>query len=277
VVTVVSRVKLLPLGTNGHMPTYGRHTMSVALRFDDVAIVCDAGTGLSRLVEPAVREFFEGVATLHLVLSHYHLDHVVGLSYLPALWKQGPISLYAPSTPLVEASPADALERLLSPPLFGARPANWPAPIQLVPFDGLRLDIGGIPVECRAQTHPGGSVGLRFLDHVAYITDTAADAQTTRFARGVSVLLHELWLTDSEAVERQQELQGHSSLSGVAAVCDSADVGTVMPIHHNPRRTAADVQRLGRELSRRVDGRVVIPEEGCQYEIDGRRGVRRAR
>ena len=52
-------------------------------------------------------------------------------------------------------------------------------------------------------------MGLRIGDALAYITDTPADAETIDFARGVSLLIHELWVTDQEAEENPKFLKGH--------------------------------------------------------------------
>ena len=43
---------LIPLGTNGYMPTWNRHTMSFLLidEYDDIILI-DAGTGVSRFFE----------------------------------------------------------------------------------------------------------------------------------------------------------------------------------------------------------------------------------
>ncbi|MGD2114802.1 MAG: MBL fold metallo-hydrolase, partial [Acidobacteriota bacterium] len=76
-------MRLIPLGTNGYIPTHGRQTMCFLVRFEDRALLLDAGTGVARLLEPRVRELLEGVEQLDVILSHFHLDHVIGLSYLP--------------------------------------------------------------------------------------------------------------------------------------------------------------------------------------------------
>jgi ribonuclease BN (tRNA processing enzyme) len=71
------------LGTGGWMPTDRRETACYALRDGADLLVLDAGTGFRRLVtDPAL---LEGVERLHVVLTHFHLDHTAGLVCLPAL------------------------------------------------------------------------------------------------------------------------------------------------------------------------------------------------
>jgi hypothetical protein len=39
-------------------------------------------------------------------------------------------------------------------------------------------------------------------------------------------------------------------------------------VHHHPRATAEDLERLATELAKRVDGvEIVLPEEGRVYEV----------
>jgi ribonuclease BN (tRNA processing enzyme) len=76
------------LGTAGWMPNDQRETASIAVRVGSSLILLDAGTGIRRLVtDPALHG---GVESIHVMLSHFHLDHVVGLSYLSALPEEIP-------------------------------------------------------------------------------------------------------------------------------------------------------------------------------------------
>src|SRR3954463_15116925 len=67
-------MKLLLLGTSGYHPSEQRHTACFML--PEVGIVLDAGTGFFR-----VRDHL-AASTLDILLSHTHLDHVTGLTFL---------------------------------------------------------------------------------------------------------------------------------------------------------------------------------------------------
>src|SRR4051794_33546775 len=104
------------LGSGGWIPTSTRATCCTLVRREEHALVIDAGTGLSRLVENA--ELLEGVRTLDIVLTHFHLDHVVGLAYLPALPLSEPPRIHGPGKRLYGVPTGEILGRLLGPPLF---------------------------------------------------------------------------------------------------------------------------------------------------------------
>ena len=73
------------LGTAGYHPNAQRHTSCTWLPVaaPGHAFVFDAGTGFYRLIERDLP------AHLHIFLSHAHLDHVSGLTYLlNVLWNR---------------------------------------------------------------------------------------------------------------------------------------------------------------------------------------------
>jgi ribonuclease BN (tRNA processing enzyme) len=262
-------VRLVPLGTNGFFPSFGRQTMSF-LVFPDTggesAILLDAGTGVARLAEPEVAAALAGIECLEIVLSHYHLDHVVGLAYLPGVWRGRRARLWAPAPPLVDGSPA-ALARFLEPPLFPTRLAEFPLALEIVPYGAESLELCGMPIRLRRQQHPGGSVGMRFGDALAYVTDTGLAVETEDFARGVQLLLHEVWLTEAEIAAGAPGSAGHSPPEAVAALARRAGVGQLLPVHHHPRRSPTELVAMAAAMAARSGVATLVAEEGSAISL----------
>lgn len=259
--------RLVPLGINGYIPSFGRQTMSFLLLTAQEALLLDAGTGVSRLLEPTMIELLQPYDCLNIILSHYHLDHVVGLSYLPGTWMRGVVRIYAPGRPFVEAEPNEALDRLLRPPLFPRRFEDFPTPVEVLPIRSEWLQIGNLTIHLHGQSHPGGSMGVRIGDGIAYVTDTPVEQTTEAFVQGVKLLLHEVWLTDEEAEQDQVEREKHSYVSGVAQIARHAKVGSLMPIHHHPKRSDGEIQKLVQEMEALAGVEGVVPEEGRIYPL----------
>jgi ribonuclease BN (tRNA processing enzyme) len=253
--------RLVPLGTNGFIPTQGRHTMSYLLLAES-AILLDAGSGVARLLEPAIANLLEPYPSLSIILSHYHLDHVVGLSYLPGILGKKPATIYAPSEPLVRTSAEKALGELIRPPYFPLTFAEYPMPVSIVPVTTESLQIGPISVRLRPQKHAGGSAGMR-IGKMAYITDTVVDKGTAEFVSGVSLLLHEVWLEDAAEALRT----GHSDTAGVVGLATKAGAGSLMIVHHHPRRSLADLRIMAETMQHQTTVPIIIPEEGKVYEF----------
>jgi ribonuclease BN (tRNA processing enzyme) len=260
--------RLLPLGINGFIPSFGRQTMSFLLLTGNEALLLDAGTGVGRLLEPAMIDLLQPYDCLNIILSHYHLDHVVGLSYLPGTWMRGVVRIYAPGRPFVETEPDEALGRLLQPPLFPRRFEDFPTRVEVVPIKSGFLKIRSLSIQFQGQNHPGGSVGVRIGDAIAYVTDTPVAQTTQAFVQGVRLLLHEVWLTDGEAEQDEAEREKHSYASGVAQIAKHAKVGSLMPIHHHPKRLDEEIHKLGHEMEALAGVKVIVPIEGSVYPLD---------
>ncbi len=256
------RVELIPLGTNGYIPSFGRHTMSFLVTTAKTALLLDAGTGVARLLEPNIREALAPYDRLDIVLTHYHLDHLIGLSYLPGVWSK-PVRIFAPDKPYVDTEPDQAIGSLLRPPFFSLALDHFPMEIELRPYGKESLEVGDLSLRCRRQDHPGGSVGIRIEDDLAYITDTVVDNQSKRFISGVELLLHEIWLTDEEARANPGGSDGHSSAGQVISLAADAGVRRLLPVHHHPKRTNQDLERLIHSLETGT-AEVVRVQEGVR-------------
>ena len=245
--------------------------MSFLLRQGEQLALLDAGTGLARLVEPAIAEWLRATERLDIVLSHYHLDHVIGLSYLPGVAptpsSHRPVRLIAPRPPLVDGEPETALDHLLSPPLFPVSWRDFPGGIELVPYGESGFELFGRPVRVRRQRHAGGSVAMRFDDTLVYATDTEPDEETIAFARGADTLIHEVWMTDEEAPQSPPAMRGHSAVSAVARIAKEAGVRRLIPVHHHPRRDAAGVESIAESLRAGFAGEVTVPTEGLAIAL----------
>lgn len=262
-------LRLVPLGTNGYMPTGGRHTMSFLVLGPEHALLLDAGTGVARFLEPTIREMLRPYRRLEVLLTHYHLDHVVGLVFLVAGWRDRPIRIWGPAPPLSDCGPREAIGRLLNPPLCGLPLAEFPMPIEIVELREERAEIAGFDVRLRRQDHPGGSIGVRLGDALAYVTDTAADPGTIELARGVDLLLHEVWRTDAERADGP----GHAPVGRVAEIARQAGVRRLMPVHHLPGRSEEQLRAIVESLQIQSGVECSLAEEGTAIALEGSAGL----
>lgn len=258
--------RLVPLGSNGFIPTQGRQTMSFLVLSAGQAILLDTGSGVARLLDEPLAALLQPYPLLNIIYSHYHLDHLIGLSYLTAVWPVKPVHIYAPQRPLLDASAEEALNGLIRPPYFPLTLQQFSCPVTIVPVTDETLRIGPLTVRLRAQTHAGGSVGVRIGDDIAYVTDTIVDAATASFVRAVKLLLHEVWL-DGPHAAAEATRSGHSDAGGVVALATQASPGNLMVVHHNPRRAWADVLRTVETWQQITSVPIIVPEEGRVYAV----------
>ena len=214
------------LGSGGWIPTDTRETCSALIRHGSDVVVIDAGTGLRRLLER--RDLVADAATVHIVLTHFHLDHVIGLSYLPGLPLNEPPVVWGPGERLAGVSTRLLLERLLGPPLFAAPLTSLVHDVREVPEGEFQLESFTITTRVQRR-HSDPTLAYRIGDALTYCTDTASDPGNATFASGSGVLLHEAW--DATATTRAQ---GHSSADQAARIAREAIVGRLVLIHINP-------------------------------------------
>lgn len=244
-------MKLVFLGTGGFHPNERRHTACVFL--PELGVAFDAGTSVFRL--PA------RLATpdLRIFLSHAHLDHVCGLTYL--------------LTPLLDGRICDCWIHGLPDKLAAVRAHLFSEPIFPVPLRvhwtplEAAVAVPGGRVTWTHLVHPGGSVGYR-LDRedgrsLAYVTDTTADSSYLEFLRGVDVLIHECNFPDEDA--RWCAATGHSHTSQVAELARAAGVGRLLLTHVDPQRPDADP--IGLEAARRIFPNTELAEDLQEFDV----------
>lgn len=218
--------KLHFLGTTGYHPN--NHRQTACLMLPEAGIILDAGTGLFRSRDLICTE------EIDIFLSHVHLDHVIGLTFLydvlhnknlrrvtvhVATEKIQAIRQHLYAFDLFPVEPNFEIR-----PLEVAQPIKHPSGVELLAF----------PVD-----HPGGCYALRINGladgrSMAYVTDTTADvnAEYVRKIAGVDTLVHECYFADGW--EEKAKLTGHSCLTPVAEVARAAQVGVCYLVHFNP-------------------------------------------
>src|SRR5919197_371712 len=214
------------LGSGGWIPTTKRQTCCALVREDEHALLIDAGTGLQRLIERP--DLLDGIEVVDIVLTHFHLDHVVGLSYVPALPLPGPPRIWGSGQVLAGTPTRAILDRLLGAPLFSA-----PLNVVASAVHELRqsvFEIGPFRITTRVQErHAEPTLALRIGDSLTYCTDTAPDPGNVAFATGSRTLLHEAWYADHTSVDGN-----HSAGGDAGRIARDSEVERLILIHVNP-------------------------------------------
>ena len=246
-------MELVLLGTSGYHPSETRHTACLAL--PEIGVVLDAGSSMFRLPPYLRRD------TLDIFLTHAHLDHVIGLTYLLGILHRHPLQRV---TVHGEAEKLAAIEEhLFSELLFPVRPSFELRPLEheTTLSDGGRLT--WFPL-----AHPGGSVGYR-LDwpdrSMAYVTDTTAtaDAGYRSAIQDADLLLHECYFPD--ALAEHAEPTGHSSTSQVAQLAMDCGVKKLVLMHIDPWADPEDPIGLSDALA--LFPETIVGHDGLCLEI----------
>jgi ribonuclease Z len=247
-------MKLILLGTGGYRPNDRRQTLCLLL--PECGLMLDAGTAMFR-----ASGCLDG-PELDIFLTHAHLDHIVGLTYLLEVARAHPlrrVTIHAQAKILAAVD-----THLFADALFPKRP---PMEFRVLGQEPTAVAHGG-RLSWFPLAHPGGSIGYR-LDwpghSMAYVTDTRADpaAAYVEQIRGVNLLVHECYFPDAQAEWAQ--LTGHSHTTPVVEVARRAAVGRLLLAHVNPLATEEDP--VGLDVARAIFPATELAVDGMAVEF----------
>jgi ribonuclease BN (tRNA processing enzyme) len=221
-----ARLTLRLLGSGGFVPTDRRETACALLRRGNEALLLDAGTGARRLwSEPGL---LDGIERLDVVLSHFHLDHTVGLFYLAGL--ELPLEIWGGGDVLEGIATGDLVKTLVGSPFAPPSFVDELPAVRELAVGATR--VGPFEVRARVQPlHANRTLALRVGDALAWCTDTAYDADNVSFAQGVELLCHEAFTAGE-----QTDGPGHTASGEAARLAGAAGVERLLLIHVNPER-----------------------------------------
>jgi ribonuclease BN (tRNA processing enzyme) len=228
---------------------YGGATMCAAVRSSskDIVVV-DAGTGIKPLGDSLVRSR-KGPLKLHLLLTHFHLDHIVGFPFFAPLWSADTeLVIYAPAPP---AETEAALSVLMGGRFFPLDYAATAAAKSVRPVPNGTFAVGGLRISACPLHHPQGSVAYKIEESVrkvVFATDTehpelGVDVRLRDFSRGADLLVCDATFTPEEYAAGRKGW-GHSTWQAGARLAKEAGVKKLLLSHLNPDHNDSRVDMI---------------------------------
>jgi phosphoribosyl 1,2-cyclic phosphodiesterase len=239
---------------NSRMLRYGGNTACVEVGLaDGTRIILDAGTGIRELA--AARTAHE--ASVQLLLTHLHLDHVQGLLFFAPLFDPtNTVTVYGPPAPGPNLD--QRLARYLSAPLSPIDLFELPARVGFAACPQDEWQVGSARIKAAIVTHRGVTLGYRITegdtslcylpDHEPALGAPLADVELgwisgMNLAAGASVLIHDGQYTDTEYPAHIG--WGHSSMSDAVTFAERADAKQLILFHHDPTHDDDQLDHLG--------------------------------
>ncbi len=176
-------MKVTFLGTNGWYDTYNGNTICTLIEADKYFLILDAGNGIYKIDQHITNK---SKKPIYLFISHFHLDHIIGLHTLNKFnFNQG-LRIYG------QVGIRNLLNTIIN--------ASYTVSIDKLPFKVEIYELSGgihhIPfsVRCEFLRHSLPCFGYRFeIDGkiIAYCSDTGVCENAIELARNADLLIAE--------------------------------------------------------------------------------------
>ena len=258
------------LGTRGSFPMtggdfleYGGNTSCFLADLGGETVILDAGSGLASLGNSVPLP--GGRRRVHVLLSHLHLDHIMGFFSFPLFYdRSAEISLYG------DTGLRSRLGAVLGPPYWPLGLEDFPARVEVRELaPGARLTLGnGVSVSTLRGNHPGDSLLYRLEEGgktIVYALDCEMDENTrtalTRFARNADLLIWDATFAPGEL----KKGWGHSTWQEGLALGGEAGVKRVLMTHY--AQTYSDRFLWEQEQLAAADSRCLFAKEGMVISL----------
>jgi len=249
------------VGAGTLVPDGARHSAAHHLQLEGASVLVDCGPGTTHGL---ARYGIPWQDLSHVVLSHWHNDHVGDLPALLFALRHGlgsprsrPLTLLGPEglSHLLERLAAALGDHVLDPG-FEVRV------VEVAPGEKYEDAGAGFVLTCHATPHTPESLAYRVegvWGALGYTGDTGPSAALAAFLAGCDVLVAECTLPDDRAAET------HLSPASLAALADVASPSLLVMVHVGPLQTPGEAESRVRAA---YPGHIVAAADGLRVRLD---------
>jgi phosphoribosyl 1,2-cyclic phosphodiesterase len=236
---------------------FGGNTACIEIRYARETFVIDGGTGVRNLGLCLQKASAETQTQLHLLLTHFHWDHVQGLPFFAPLYDPGSeISFYS-------GRPAEQLRGILegqmAAPYFPVRFEFLAAKRHFVELQDAGGHAGKALIHPFPLNHPQGATGFRIelngsvISHASDVEHGHAVLDTTlrEYAQNADVLIYDAQYTPEEYERRKG--WGHSTWFQAVKIARECKVKRLILFHHDPSHDDEHLRDLEAEARRHFE------------------------
>lgn len=265
--------KITVLGCRGSAPVcekthikYGGETSSFLLRAGNDAIIFDSGSGILKSTDLLGED-----EECHLLLSHMHMDHIVGLAFWRPLFNSDKrVHIY--SEKRCDMTTKQQIANFLKAPY-------WPVGVEL--FNGVKeyhdikigesFKAGDVTISTMRSNHPNDCTVYKAQWNgktVVYALDfehsEKASEELACFAKDCDLLVYDATYTPEEYPEKKG--WGHSTWEEGVKIKKQADVKKLLLAHLDIRHNDEMLDELQKKLTE-IDENIYLAKEGMEIFI----------
>ena len=252
-------------GVRGSTPTpqmetmrFGGNTPCLGIRSEGGALlIVDCGSGMRMLGKALTKEFGNRPIRGHVLLSHYHWDHIQGLPFFAPLYEEkNQFHFYSYRVP--GPSLEEVLQGQMTDPYF---PVSMNEMHSIRTFTEIKqgpFQLDDFTIEARQVNHPQGCLSFR-IEHngkaVHYATDNepgdpGSDSAVRELARDAELIIYDSQYTRQQ-LQKEKKGWGHSTWEEGVAICEETGAKELILFHHDPDSDDATVELMERTVRAR--------------------------
>ncbi|NOR15707.1 MAG: MBL fold metallo-hydrolase [Candidatus Aminicenantes bacterium] len=245
---------------------YGGRTICSCLRIaPDEIIILDAGTGIMELGNNLSSSINGNPLKVHLLLTHFHLDHIIGLPFFSPLFShETQITFYSP---ISELETENILQDLMKGRFFPLDFTDTPSTrtFKQLPKDGFM--IGDVGISWCNLHHPQGSVAYRIdqdEQSIVMATDTehpetGVDENLARLCQDADILVYDAMYTPEDYPTFKG--WGHSTWLAGTELAKAAGIKSLYLSHLNPAYKDGQITFILKRAQQNFRSSVIPVEE----------------
>lgn len=239
-------MKITFMGVMGSLPgglsDLGKNTTSILIEDNDKSIIIDSGTGILNYFETTHNNHH------HIIYTHYHLDHVIGLPFVNQLFDNShSFFLYGPQFSNFNTS--NLLPSILNDPLLPFTTKDIKAKITHKEIDeNNEYNINGFQISNYIVNHPGKSMVYSIFRNdrkISILTDLPNnyknDPSLIKLCENSDILYVDSYYLEKEIENSDSNDFGHSSIESAIKIKEKSNSKILVLGHHRYNRLKSEL------------------------------------